>query len=90
MDISQEEFDTTYKIEELIGEGAFGTVHKANNVKNGLDYAVKSIEIPYNQEARKVILREKESLRKMNHENVIKSYHYAISKVGNLGKSKTL
>ena len=91
MDISPEEFDSTYKIGKFLGEGAFGKVHSATSVKDGLEYAIKSIQLPYDQECRRQIMREKESLRRMDHQHVVKCFHFAVIKESHgQGKSKTL
>ena len=86
MDISPEQFDCTYKIGKFLGEGAFGTVYQAQNVKDDLEYAVKRIHLPHGQEVRKHIMREKENMRKMNHQNVIKCFNFTIKNDGLEGK----
>ena len=87
MDITPEEFDSTYKIEKFLGEGAFGTVHQVKCVKDDLEYAVKRIHLPHSQEVRKDIMREKENMQKMNHPNVIKCFNFSIVKERTEGKN---
>ena len=90
MDISPEEFDSTYKTGKFLGEGAFGKVHQSTNVKNGLEFAIKSIQLPYSEEHRQLIMREKEAMRRMDHPNVVKCFHFTVMKERNHGESKTL
>ena len=56
------------------------SLSKAESKRDGLEYAVKKVELPQNPKYRKQILREKQSLQGLNHENVIKSYHFTITK----------
>ena len=79
MDISQKEFEQIYTIGQFLGKGQFGIVSKAESKKDGLEYAVKKVELPQNPKYRKKLLREKQSLQSLNHENVIKSYHFTIT-----------
>ena len=79
MDISQKEFEQIYTIGQFLGKGQFGIVSKAESKIDGLEYAVKKVELPQNPKFRKKMLKEKQNLQHLNHENVIKSYHSTIT-----------
>ncbi len=55
-----------------MGDGAFGTVYKASNIKTGEVVAIKKMKQKYSSWNECIELREVKSLRKMNHSNIIK------------------
>lgn len=55
-----------------MGDGAFGTVYKATNVKTGEIVAIKKMKQKYSNWNECIELREIKSLRKLNHSNIIK------------------
>jgi serine/threonine protein kinase len=55
-----------------LGDGAFGTVYKAVNVKTGEVVAIKKMKAKYSNWNECIELREIKSLRKLNHCNIIK------------------
>ena len=77
MDISQQEFETLYEMGEFLGEGGYGKVHKAKRITDGVEFAVKMIPLPQNQNLRKYIIREKEAMRKLSHQNIVKCVNFA-------------
>ena len=36
-----------YKVKEMLGEGSFGQVYRAQNMDNGEHYAIKLIQTPF-------------------------------------------
>ena len=77
MDISQQEFENLYQMGEFLGEGANGKVHKAKRITDGMKFAVKMIPLPQNQDLRHYIIREKEVMRKLSHQNIVKCVNFA-------------
>lgn len=61
-----------YKTLQTLGEGAFGNVYKAKNMKNGEIVAIKKMKPKYQNWNQCIQLREIKSLRKLNHQNLIK------------------
>lgn len=61
-----------YKTIKILGDGAFGTVYKASNIKTGEIVAIKKMKQKYTSWNECVELREIKSLRKLNHTNLIK------------------
>jgi serine/threonine protein kinase len=61
-----------YKIIKNIGDGAYGSVVKATNIKNGEVCAIKKMKKKFNSWEECIALREIKSLRKLNHPNIIK------------------
>jgi len=61
-----------YKITETIGDGSFGTVMKATNIKTGELVAIKKMKRKFNSWDECMSLRELKSLRKLVHTNIIK------------------
>lgn len=55
-----------------MGDGAFGTVYKATNIKTGEVVAIKKMKAKYTNWNECIELREIKSLRKLNHPNIIK------------------
>ena len=80
MEISSQEFEQLYSIGKVIGEGGFGSIHLATCKTDGVEYAVKRIQLPRDDAYRKLMLREKETLQKLSHQNIVKCFHFAIIK----------
>ena len=80
MDISSQEFEQMYSIGKVIGEGGFGSVHLAISKKDGNEYAVKRVQLPMDDVHRTIILREKETMQKLSHENIVKCFHFSVVK----------
>ena len=84
MEISYEDFkqnrsplklvETYYKIQKIIGKGAFGIVYKAFELCSGRIVAIK--QIPVNSENRKYVIKEIELLKNLEHPNIVKYYNF--------------
>ncbi|XP_019446920.1 PREDICTED: cyclin-dependent kinase F-4-like isoform X1 [Lupinus angustifolius] len=61
-----------YKLIKEVGDGSFGTVWRAINKQNGEVVAIKKMKKKYYSWEECVNLREVKSLRKMNHQNIVK------------------
>ncbi|KAF1871963.1 hypothetical protein Lal_00012180 [Lupinus albus] len=61
-----------YKLIKEVGDGSFGTVWRAINKQNGDIVAIKKMKKKYYSWEECVNLREVKSLRKMNHQNIVK------------------
>ena len=77
------QFDALYTTEELIGEGGFGSVHKARSKENPEEvFAVKTFKDKmsrYSLDMMKTSLqREIDFLRKCRHENIVGLHDYFV------------
>ena len=61
-----------FKIHSMIGDGTYGTVFKATNLKTSEPVAIKKFKKPYSTWEECMNLREVKSLKKLNHPNCIK------------------
>lgn len=61
-----------FKIHKTVGDGAYGVVYKASNIKTGEIVAIKKMKKKFYSWDECMTLKELKSLRKMNHPNVIK------------------
>lgn len=61
-----------YKTIKTLGDGAFGTVYKAINIKTNEVVAIKKMKQKYSSWNECIELRQIKSLRKLNHHNLIK------------------
>ena len=76
-----------YTVTEQLGEGGFGSVHKAKHKDTGMLVAIKYIDITessiipsinnvvYHASRLEEIYKETQALKKLNHPNIIKLYH---------------
>ncbi len=71
---------------ELIGSGAYGKVYQALDLTNGNLLAIKTIELPLNPEQLKKeiknIQNEIQTLKHLNHTNIVQYYYSDISENG--------
>ena len=84
MEISSQDFinnksplklvETYYKIQKILGKGAFGVVYKAFELCTGRIVAIK--QIPVNTENRKYVIKEIELLKNLDHPNIVKYYRF--------------
>ena len=61
-----------YKIQDKLGDGTYGWVFKATNIKNGEVVAIKRFKRKYTSWEECVQLKEVQALKKLNHPNIIK------------------
>ena len=61
-----------YRVLKKIGDGTFGTVHKAVNRSTGEVVAIKLLKKKYHSWEECLTLREIKSLRKLSHQNIVK------------------
>lgn len=61
-----------YKTIENLGDGSYGTVTKAQNLKTGEICAIKTMKQKFGDWNECLELREVKSLRKLKHPNIIK------------------
>jgi serine/threonine protein kinase len=66
--------ETYYKIQKIIGKGAFGVVYKAFELCSGRIVAIK--QIPVNAENKKSVIKEIELLKNLEHPNIVKYYNF--------------
>ena len=87
MEISKEQFNREYKIGAFIAEGTFGKVYKLTH-RNDMSprHAVKRLRLKEDKTIRDRMIREKECLIKLDHENIVKFCGYAIISDGVEGK----
>lgn len=65
--------DSEYERLEVIGRGRYGTVYKMRNTRTGEEIAAKMFnEEQYSEEASRLFLREIETLKELDHPNIIK------------------
>ena len=71
--VQSREIGDVYDIQELIGEGGYGKVYKAQHKETGILRAVKCLKKKtLDQENMKSILTEFETLKKLDHPNLVK------------------
>lgn len=61
-----------YKVTKQLGEGSFASVYEAINTENNSIVAIKQLKKKYYSWSECIKLREVESLRKLNHLNIVK------------------
>jgi len=61
-----------YKILNVVGDGAYGNVYKAQNKNTGEIVAIKKMKKKYTTWDEAMSLREIKSLRKLTHPNLVK------------------
>ena len=86
MDISQKEFEESYILGDMLGSGSFGSVFLAKGKLDGRKYAVKKIPLPEDDRLRKRLLREKETMSKIMHENIVDCFNFSTIRERNYGK----
>ena len=84
MEISSDDFNNTkshlkiiekyYKIQKIIGKGAFGVVYKAFELCSGKIVAIK--QIPVDSKNKKHVIKEIELLKNLEHPNIVIYYNY--------------
>ena len=84
MEISSDDFihsksplkvvETYYKIQKIIGKGAFGVVYKAFELCSGRIVAIK--QIPIDAKNKKHVIKEIELLKNLEHPNIVKYYNF--------------
>ena len=84
MEISSDDLNNTkshlktiekyYKIQKIIGKGAFGVVYKAFELCSGRIVAIK--QIPVDSKNKKHVIKEIELLKSLDHPNIVKYYNY--------------
>ena len=63
-----------YKINKVIGKGAFGTVFKAFELCSGRRVAIKQVKIDSNN--KNLVLKEIDVLKKVEHPNIVNYYNF--------------
>ena len=63
-----------YKINKVIGKGAFGIVYKAFELCSGRRVAVKQIKI--DEQNKNLVLKEVEVLKKVEHPNIVQYFNF--------------
>ena len=63
-----------YKINKVIGKGAFGTVFKAFELCSGRRVAIKQIKM--DTENKNLVLKEIEVLKKVEHQNIVQYFNF--------------
>lgn len=76
MDITFTRFEETYKIGSFIGEDSTGKCWKVRKQKDGVDYALKITKLPKGTKRKNEIMKEKEYLRTLGHDNIIQCVHF--------------
>jgi len=61
-----------YKIHKTVGDGSYGIVYKAANIQSGEVVAIKKMKKKFYSWDECMSLRELKSLKKLNHQNIIK------------------
>ena len=69
-------FSSHYKILSFLGEGSYGKVFKAREMKTGRIIAVKKIFIGDSQSKYKKTIKEINLLKNLDHPNIVKYYDY--------------
>lgn len=65
---------TYYKINKVIGKGAFGTVFKAFELCSGRRVAIKQIK--FDTQNKNLVLKEIEVLKKVDHPNIVQYFNF--------------
>jgi serine/threonine protein kinase len=63
-----------YELEEIVGKGCFGRVHRARNKLTNQEVAIKIIDTNSQEDGIQNIVREIEILTTCNHENIVRYY----------------
>ena len=61
-----------YEVQKCLGDGTYGSVHKAKNRQTNEVVAIKTMKRKYSSWEECINLREIKSLRKLSHPNIIK------------------
>ena len=80
MEITQKEFEETYAIGKVLGEGSFGYVNLVKCKTDGQKYAVKRILFSQDEIKQNKLLRESKVMSKLMHENIVQCFYYATVK----------
>eukprot|EP00634_Sargassococcus_sp_CCMP2135_P009633 CAMPEP_0198650016 /NCGR_PEP_ID=MMETSP1467-20131203/4672_1 /TAXON_ID=1462469 /ORGANISM="unid. sp., Strain CCMP2135" /LENGTH=997 /DNA_ID=CAMNT_0044385839 /DNA_START=19 /DNA_END=3012 /DNA_ORIENTATION=- len=71
--VSANRYEAEFEQKERLGDGGFGTVHRAVNRLDAKEYAIKKIQIRGNK-LRDKILREVKILAGLDHPNIVRYY----------------
>ena len=63
-----------YDVGELLGQGNFGGVYIARKKVDNLQYAIKRIPLPFEQNKSSIAEREANALYSLQHENIVTIY----------------
>jgi len=77
--VSANRYDAEFEQKERLGDGGFGTVHRAVNRLDAKEYAIKKIQIR-SEKLRDKILREVKILAALDHPNIVRYYQAWLEK----------
>lgn len=81
---SPSEFPSRYLADfeplQCLGKGGFGVVFEAKNKLDDRHYAVKRIQLPQRDSARKKVMREVKCLAKLDHKNIVRYFNTWLEK----------
>ena len=78
------EFSSRYLVDfepqQCLGKGGFGVVFEAKNKLDDRHYAVKRIQLPQRDSAKKKVMREVKCLAKLDHKNIVRYFNTWLEK----------
>ncbi|XP_063972485.1 eukaryotic translation initiation factor 2-alpha kinase-like isoform X1 [Diachasmimorpha longicaudata] len=60
---------------DCLGKGGYGVVFEARKKIDHVNYAVKRITLPNNEDARERVMREVRALANLDHQNIVRYFH---------------